>query len=351
MHAEIVDQRIVKLPPYLRNISNEKEWWDYLASVRDKGEISRRIVEPFQGSLYTLTGFDDYSPPDEDVEFPVNIGDFSFVVKVKPTTKTPAYSVVYNELLGMLKKYLEDYETDKRVEDIVKIENEPYISIGLVLERINNYSRKVMRGKEGVSRIVQIVTELEIPEMLSIVYGRYYSELNEDNARDYILSKNIIKEIERRTNSYEEDGRRIDCFMGLLRNHALGVLGGMPDAPKCLRYPMEETIFLVNIEPRERCSYKSVIDKLIKPVGERITRRSSIGDLIKAKEVALESETGRKILERGLVDEEFRRTYNPRRRSERVFVRLKGLTEALEMHKRNATTLYTELNIRVEGKK
>jgi hypothetical protein len=336
------------LPPELTKI-DEESFIRFLSFQDEKKILEKYIIDNFKKGIRNDIGFSDENRPDNRVETFLKIGnDIEIAVYTTPTTKRPAYEKIKKGFENYLNFLLEEYEKGVSREGVITIKNEPYVSVSILIKKLNNDVANLLEGREGIRQELEIKRPLIIPEgdfkVVPIVFGRDYSQISETNARAYINALNLIKTGEKRTTGYKEGEEIIKRFKMLLLDDSLQILGGEPKEPTALTYPYENYVFIHQLEPRTIYSHKEIIDSLIKEPPKELKKNSRIGDLKKV-ELMLLKNLDDVLKKKGLIDEEFISDYKPVRRGDDVFVKLKGVKKRLEKYEEICSNRYIEQNI------
>ena len=99
--AEAVTREEFKLPESISGITDES-FWAFLYWERGSRRIESRVKRKFEPPLYARTGYSDDNRPTEVVEREIPVGEKTFRIQTKPTTKTPAYSEIIDDFGNFL---------------------------------------------------------------------------------------------------------------------------------------------------------------------------------------------------------------------------------------------------------
>jgi hypothetical protein len=336
--AKIITQFKVSLPGDLSGMT-EENFMKYLVWQRESDDVSKRLITPFKDVLCDATGYTDSNRPATETSSIVPVGqDITYKVTTKPTTKRPSYSKVNASFRGYLDVLIDQYTREIRRKDIMTIDGQPYVAVDDVLEHIDGELQAHLEGKEGIEQHVELanpsVLVAETPQSVVIVVGRDYSALTDFNARTYEGANKFLKEGNAQAKRFKED---------LLKDSLFTISGEVTEVV-ALAYPFDGISFIHQIEPRKLPQHKDILYALIKEKPSRITTRSNIGDLTKAKMFA--EDGGRELLEsKGLLDQEFISSYSPAVRSDQAYVRLLGLVDMFSRYMKEMVKPTLEQNI------
>tara|TARA_Y100000310_G_scaffold203871_1_gene204127 strand:+ start:4589 stop:5632 length:1044 start_codon:yes stop_codon:yes gene_type:complete len=307
---------------------------------------SRRINKrrgSFRDRLYESLPFSDEERPNGETWSKVDFGKISLVVKTKPSVKRPSFKEAVDAFEAYLGFILEQYEREEVSRGrVITVETEPYITIPTLINKIEYEKEKIKTGTEGVSQSVDVhdpekTLEDEV-DFLPFDPDRDYSPLTEYNAWFYAISEIFLKEGNRR------DGE----FKKLLKAQSIEQVGGKVARIAHARYPYSMSGWLNQLEYRETPEYGKIFAALHREPPEKLTRRSSIGDLQLGNILAFRDPILEELLAKGVVTEasieEYRTDYHPIRRAERGFLRLRGVIQRFERYNKELRSSTIEQN-------
>ncbi len=323
---EIITKIDIALPEELNRLT-EINFLRAISWKDESKEIKNRIVEPFEVGLFSSLPYNDSNIPKTEVRDRILPADnLEFIITTTPTTKVTSYSNVGTELENYLKFLLGQYENQVLREGIITIDNEPYLKISLLIDKINQDIENFKSGRAGIRQNVEIAkpdTKIDIPSAISIVIGRDYSTFSELNARAYLDAKKILVTGNERAKTLER----------LMLEETLKTIGTKKiKETYTIVFPFENISIVYQLIPRSSISYGSIVSAFIKEKPKIIKSNSQIGDLIKAQ-MYLSEEEKELLKSKSLVDEDFETNYRPRIRSEEVYIRLKGLITRFSLYK------------------
>jgi hypothetical protein len=321
----------------------ERNFLGCIAWNKNVATINRYVVDPFEGALKGQTPYSDDNIPESEILTPVDVEGLEFTVKTTPTTKNRPYKAVVDELENYLYVLVDkQYNKDIRRKSVVTLNDEPHISVddvlGVMLER------QVPMEKPSVNQSI-IMPEGLVPvdpAMVSIALDRDYSMLNGFNARAYAQMSAFIN----------SGNKHVKTFKEAVLNDLVEALGKededikTPDDIKKIvsgTYPFGPIEFLYQVEPRSSVSYSSIVNAFTKDAPKTVKKTSKIGDLHLAKMYCNGDVAA--LEEKGLIDEAFREAYRPKRREDRIFIRLQGLQDRLAYHTKTNTSPSLEKNL------
>lgn len=249
------------------------------------------------------------------------IGEIELSIKFSPTHKRPAYGEILDELQSFLEVIYGRFSKGMRQEGVRKINGKPYIKINSVLEKIEENVKVMREGKESIIQRLEFICKRtpEIPETLTIVYGRDYSTPTESNAILALYSRNFIR----------EGNSRAKEFKNKLLEDSFNVLGDEPENTVELSYPFEHFTASHIIIPERTPQNKELFEKLFKKIPRTIRSNSKIGDYVMLSNW---KEYENIFKEKGLINEEFMR-YDPRIIDSYAFVSLEGMIQMLKIYR------------------
>ena len=265
-------------------------------------EIPEKLTEPFQKEL--------------------TLGEVVMSATFTPQIEKPEYKAVLDDFesyLGFLKQNFHKGLKQKGVRTLGK---NPYVSAGLVLEKLGEIMAEIAPTKQALNKSLYFIAPHDLayvaPQDIIVVHGRNYSAFTESNARAAAESWNFIK----------EGNARAKEFKKRLKDDSFARLRGPPDETAELPYPFAalDYTFRHILIPERTPQNKPLIDALLNPAPEKITKASNIGEYVMLN---MWKEAAPLLNEKGLVSEEFRKAYDPVVVSGKTFVKLDGLVERL----------------------
>ncbi len=340
----------IPLPDDLVRI-DEGSFRQYMMWQDDRKTVNKFIASRFEEGLLKTVPYNDENRPEKEVFTIKNIGGLEISVRTTPTHKRTSYASVYQKFKGFIEA-IEEFSKYEMLKGDFRIfrenQEELYVTNGLILGKLNEYKEKSLEGKEGVQQELKLVKPEEFltktPYGIQLVLDRNYGAVTEYNATKWQEALNMIKEGERRTVGYKVEGSReyVKKFKRLVLEDSLQTLGEEPKEPVALVYPFETSSMKHQIEPREITDYPGIINLFIKEAPEKIRSNSRIGDLILLK--MMEQGIEQKILEKGLVNEDFIKDYDPKREDGKMYIRIQGLKKRAEEYYRNNKSSSLEQN-------
>jgi len=251
------------------------------------------IIEPFETDLKQKTGFSDQNPPKNEIHTDLIVDRIKFTVITSPSIKRPQYTLVYDEIKEYVSHLIEEHQRVGRIKDITKINNEPYISLNLLIEKIKSSIENAKIGKEGIKQKIFYDKETIPKDILnSTALAVNISRTNridiDGSARIYLVAKQIY-------NAYIENIKRFEELIKLRTGFSKE---NIPDERKeVIITEIPEYLFLVKVIPTLTTSFTKVINSLIyeTPTG-KITEKTGI--LIKARENFITTTTDGLIIEK-----------------------------------------------------
>lgn len=322
-----------------------ESFWRYLEWERGSKRIGSRVRDRFQPALFELTGYtDDWLPPEEVGSY-VPVGENRFCILSKPTTKKPAYGEVVVDFRRYL-EFLKQQRTEEQAlrEGVWMIDGEVYAHLNVLEETIERSVQDRKSGREGVSQ--ELVGLLgpeglvkagkgKAPARFRLSFDLDYSQVTPQTAGLFWDAVNFLARWGEAAGEFKEE----------VKGESLRTLGGPPAKPVAVRYVFDDIAFYHQLEPRTTISYKDVVDGFTKPAPEQIRSNSRVGDFPKVR-MFMGSGKGL-LLEKRQVDQAFLDQYAPRRRGERIFVRLEGVESRLRHHIADSSSPSLEQNFYV----
>ncbi|MCF7865864.1 hypothetical protein K9L67_04290 [Candidatus Woesearchaeota archaeon] len=335
----ILSQRKILLPSTLESLT-EENFIQYQNWQTESLQITKFIINTFKDALKKESKHSDENRPNFEQKEIIKISNnYSFQITTKPTMKKPAYANVLDEFQNYVNFLLEQYENNILRKDIMTIDNEPYVSIEDVKNKLEEEIENSMNGKEGISQSIKLINPIEynenIKETITVSFTRDYSKLSESNNLAFLDSELFLNEGKKRTNDFKE----------LLFEDAMKILGDAPTEAIQVEYPFSKTTFIYQLEPRTTVKYKQVLDALSaeNELPKNITVKTKISDF---KKIELYfSDLKSKLIEKGIIDDDFKNTYSPSKRGDRIFIRLNGLKDSLVTYKNKNESNSLEKNL------
>jgi len=239
------------------------------------------IINSFEDDLKKRTGFSDSNPPQKETETEIIVDRISFTVITSPSTKRPQYTLVYEEVTNYVSHLIEEHQRIGRIKDITRIDNEPYISLNLLIEKIKNTIENAKVGKEGIKQKITYDEETVSKDIinataLAVNVSRTNKIDVEGSARIYLMAKQIH-------DAYSENIKRFEELIKLRTGFSKE---NIPDESKeIIITEIPKYLFLVKVIPTVTTSFTKIINNLVyeTPTG-KITEKTGI--LIKARENA-----------------------------------------------------------------
>ncbi|MCX6816135.1 MAG: hypothetical protein NT120_04775 [Candidatus Aenigmarchaeota archaeon] len=340
MKKEILTQsEIRRLPDSLYNslyINQESFSRVVRWEAVDKRLIEKYLKNAFEPGVKAAAGYNEENRPDKKKEDYIDIDGVTFKVTTTPTTKRLAYQTVIDNFDAYLTSLIEHYDARMLGAGYRTVNDEPYILLGVLVEKIANDLVNCQEGKEGVQQSIAVEKPenliIQIPEILILVNDRNYKALNGYNAEAYAKGMNLT--------TYNNSAAK--AFKDLIFDDSLQVLGQEPDHISVISYPFEGAVFIHQLEPRVTVSYKDIVDAFFKKAPEKLTKRSSVGDLTVLGMLPGSEEV---LKDKGILSQDMLDAYNPQVFDKRVHVRLAGVRSRLEKHRQDNTSKTIEQNI------
>lgn len=343
--AEAISREEFELPAEISSLT-EESFWRFLDWERGSSRIRTRVIGKFEPGLFARTGYNDENRPEEKIVDSVPLGDRVFRIQTSPTTKTPAYSDIvegFGAYLDFLKEQREVDEAMRR--GVLTIDEELYVHLDVLEAKLKRDKEEILKGKEGVAQQtlgilgpdgLMIEAGKDAPPPVFVVsFDIDYSRTTPNNGMIYWHAINFL----------EAWGARASAFKKEVKEDSLVVLGGEPERPVAIRYVFPTVVFYHQLEPRSRIAYGDVVEAFMKPKPHQIRRKGKIGDFPKAHMI-IEEQAEAFLREKELVDDAFMRDYSPRRREDRIYVRLLGVKDRLVQYQRGSPYLEQNLFVR-----
>ena len=347
---ELVPTYDVRLPDKRLDIITQENFIKYENWTRNKNYINSNVVNQFDKAAKGSVVWSDENVPDKVEEDPLVLGAVEFKITSTPTTKRAGYKPVLETFEKYLNFILYQYEKEKKVKNVRTINNEPYMLLDELKEKLEGDVREIRKEKEGVSKGLELVKPLDllkdIPETLSISYDRDYSILEEYNARAYIIASKFIEIGEERAKPfmdilYEETMKHFE-------EHDLLDEKGIPKNKRNVPFPLEIVTLFPIVGPKTTPKYAQIINAFIKEPTEaqrekpgRITKKTVIGDFVKIEMMSENEQIENIFRGKDLVDDKFFADYNPTQQDVGIFIRIKGIIDRLEYYKSNEPWITT----------
>ncbi|MBI4149850.1 hypothetical protein HY488_00440 [Candidatus Woesearchaeota archaeon] len=290
----------------------------FLASLRVVPFLQRRVINPIEEALKVLPGFTDEKRPDPSPnEYRHKMGDVTFTVTTKATTKTPSYQEVYDDLNNYLAFLRMEKEDGKQVPCVRTIEDRLYVQLNDVLVHIDAFTDKVI--KEGISQSLGYVAPPRLEENLNtlVVPLRNYRKLPPGSGAMYVQASLFAERAKELA---------IVPFERALKEESGYSKLNIPAETEESYIQVGPHLFCVQSIPSNNPDYKGIIDALVLPVPEKRSKKQP-GELT--------------LVHMG-VDDQRVEIYIPRQREEEWYVSLLGLQQRIEQ----LTTLMTKREIR-----
>ncbi|MEK6888242.1 MAG: hypothetical protein AABX14_04840 [Candidatus Aenigmatarchaeota archaeon] len=315
---------------------------------RDRKLLDRYVKDAFEPSLKARSAYSDDKPPTDvaseaDAKEYIDIDGIRFMIETSRTKKRPSYKDVVTRFDAHICALAEHYGFDllragyRTLEHRETGEQEPYVRLSLLSDKIKDDLVDTLEGREGISQTVGVESPEElktkVPEAIKIVAERNYGVLTRLNGETYVLGRNLT--------GY--NNRQASQFKALVLDDTLQVLGKEPKHPVALVYPFDRANFVHQVEPRQNPQYTAIIEAFMKDAPEKLRTNSKIGDfallwlMFNGAESALKG--------KGLLGDNFLAAYDMHVRDGEPFVRLVGAHERLEYHRKANTKPSIEQNI------
>jgi len=277
--------------------------------------LLEKIISPFEIMNKERTGHSNLNRPNEEVLAQYDYGSMKVFVKTTPTTLKTNYKAVVDKTESFLKFVANDYLEGKNRKGLLTINQEAYIALNDIIDKIQEQKDVALEGKEGISQKVWSEAPAEVVreglEKVVFKIGKDYSQPTPENAADYVRAATLKGEV--MTEFYNK-------FLGELKARTGFSKDNLPSATVDDFVRVGNYLFPVQVVPKETVKYAKVIDALIKPFNKRIT--PSTGELIR--------------LSKGLSDATLER-YAPKARDGEVYVRLETIMERIREIKSDLT--------------
>ncbi|MEM4259996.1 MAG: hypothetical protein QXG00_02065 [Candidatus Woesearchaeota archaeon] len=265
------------------------------------------IKSEFEESLINDTGFCDDKIPEEEIKTFKTLGEITFTIKIKPTTKRPEYKEVFEDLINFLSFNIRDYDKGILKKGIITIENEPYILIDTVIEQISSQKDIISSGRLGLSKSITYITSREIIAPTSFVFNteNNYKILTGNNALDYVLTDKLYEAASAFSSEFEESIKILSCWSK----------ENKPSETQIELRQIGNFIYPLVSKPTRVIGYGAIINSLIKSYEKKITKKT--GELIRVREQFQKNE----------LDGEVINIYNPKIKNEKVYISIDKLIE------------------------
>lgn len=339
----------IPLPEHLVRI-DERSFRQYMMWLDHSRTLTKFITHRFEEGLLKTIPYNDENRPEKMTETTKNIGELELKITTTPTDKKISYSTLYQKFKGFTEA-LEEFHRDERLKkDFKLVESKGLYALNnMILEKLEEQKKNSLEGKKGVKQEIELIKPEElltkIPEIIPLVLDRNYGTPTEYNATKWQEARNMQEEGKRRTEGYRLDGSKeeVKRFKKLVLEDSLQTLGEKPKDPVALIYPFETASLKHQIEPRENTSYESIIESFIKKAPEQIKSNSKIGDLVIIN--MMEQGIEEKLKEKGLINEELLRDYDPRKEEDgKMYIRLEGLKKRISDYHEKYTKPSLEQN-------
>tara|TARA_Y100000310_G_scaffold340431_1_gene436207 strand:+ start:267 stop:1310 length:1044 start_codon:yes stop_codon:yes gene_type:complete len=164
------------------------------------GFCKTAVIDPCKEGFRLRTGYSDENRPPKLKEVEVPIGDITFEVSVKPTTKRPTYAKLLDTYGNFLLVLEEQYHRGIRRDGIVTIAGTPHITVDEVVEEYQRRAVQILRRGIEVTIGIPDNVQREVPNTF-VVPLIDYTSLPPDTGRIYVdaldfhaaVSKNPVK--------------------------------------------------------------------------------------------------------------------------------------------------------------
>lgn len=305
-------------------LENPKEFKSLDAITADKFEevdrkilpLLEKIIHPFADINKKRTGYTNTNRPKEEAIDEYKYGVVNISIKTVPTTLKTNYKAVVKETENFLNFVIKDYQEGRIRKGILTMDNQIYIGLDDVINKIQELKAKALEGKEGITQEVKPEAPVNIIKegLEKVIYklGKDYSAQTKENAADFARAKALKKAIT--DNFYSK-------FIDQLKERTGYSNDNLPSETVQEFVRVGRYLFPIQVIPKETTKYAKVVDTFIKPYNKKIT--ANTGELIKLKE--------------GIMDKELAR-YTPRMRQGKMFV----LSETLKQRLSEVKTEYTK---------
>ncbi len=268
----------------------------------------------------------------------LNLGDISLQAVFTPTHERPAYGRALDTFETCLRFLRENFKAGKKQFGIVAVKNKPYIAVDLFTRAFTTDLQNELKGKEELEEKLYFTAPhdlaFNVPESITVVYGRNYSAFVESNARDAAESWNFIK----------EGHKRARAFKKKLLDDSLGRLDTFPGIMVEVPYTFGDVSFRHVIIPENTPRNKAVVDALVAPLPEVLTDRSR-GHVGEYTLLSNWQDSALIFVEKGLADAKFIRDYDPTIIRKKTFVALGGVESRLAGYRE--ASIHQTINQRV----
>lgn len=279
--------------------------------------LLEKITQPFADMNKERTGHTNINRPKKEVIDEYAYGDTTVSVKTTPTTLKTNYKAVVEETENFLNFVTKDYQEGRIRKGVLTIENQVYVGLDDVVNKIQELKAKALEGKEGITQEVKPEAPDNIVQegLEKVIYklGKNYSAQTKENAADFARAKALKKAIT--DNFYNK-------FIDQIKERTGYSDDNLPSETVQEFVRAGKYLFPIQVIPKETTRYAKIIDAFIKPYNKKIS--ASTGELIKLKE--------------GVMDKNLAR-YTPRTRQGKMFI----LSETLKQRLSEVRAEYTKL--------
>ncbi len=201
MKIEIKPIAIDTLPEY-RGLDVENAD-NYFRAGQRSAFIYSEVINPFETSLKESCGYSDNNIPKKETTESVSAGNWEFSVRATPTTKRAGYKEIVEDVQDFLETRFDLYTNGERPMGITTIDNEPYIAVRAVRDKI-----KQARGSGAPKGVRLKITERPpiLPSTSMVVpLGMDHSKLTEGNTMRYLEALNLNNNYANFIEGFERD--------------------------------------------------------------------------------------------------------------------------------------------------
>ena len=311
----------------------------------DRKRLERHILDPFERTLKSMTGYSSTNISVEGTSTPINIGSVIFDVTTTPKGPECFYGDVVEGFETFLGAFSEFYEAGRARKDYRTLTNsrtdqrEPYLPLTVLVQRIDEEVIERTETRSGVTQKITVTgpadLRLEVPETLHISAERDYSKPVKFNAESYVRTSNLA----------HYNGTLSKNFTQLLLEDGLSQIGGTPEHIVSLVYHFDNAAFVHQVEPRNFVSYGKIVSGFRKEAPRVLKTNSVIGDFPLLLLVNEGAEA--RLREKGLIDDRFLAAYDMQKIDGEPYVRLAGVNERLAYHRQRNTKPAIEQNVKM----
>lgn len=226
------------------------------------------VISPFEALLKEYTCYNDNNLPEQPETKELTLGEITFAISSEKRIKRPGLLEVYEGLCSYLQHLQDGHSKGIKRKGVRTINNQPYVLLddvigkldelksGVEVDEIKQSVKNDWKGEYNGPLVVPISTRVQLVEADALLYVRAEALEN-----------------------------KIRSETSLAFEHALKVQTGydksnVPEKIEIKWVQMGTHLFRVKTIPEQTVSYANIIKSLMKEPPEKITSRSTYGELI-----------------------------------------------------------------------